>query len=68
MTTPDVVTQYRTVIGLMQAYATTQQTQNICIIFAQVEHCTNVIQMFCVYWALPFMAVTGRQSRSLVLR
>ena len=26
-----------------------QQTQNICITFAQ-QHCTNVIQMFCVCW------------------
>ena len=28
--------------------AVSQQTQNICITF--VQHCTNVIQMFCVYW------------------
>ena len=25
--------------------------QIICITF--VQHCTNVIQMFCVYWGVP---------------
>ena len=28
----------------------TEQTQKIYITFVQRQHCTNVIQMFCVYW------------------
>ena len=44
--------------NLLESRIYTQQTQNICITFVQrrpttstlVQHCTNVIQMFCVCW------------------
>ena len=37
-----------TIIVHGRPYNATQQTQKICTTF--VQHCTNVIQMFCVCW------------------
>ena len=38
-----------------------QQVHNICIAFVQrrpnVQHCTNVIQMFCVCWSARFHSI-----------
>ena len=48
---------YRIVRGFFIVHS--QQTQNICITFIQrrtnvlVQHCINVLQIFCVYWVAP---------------
>ena len=51
--------------------ANTKHLYNICITSAQrlttlEQHCTNVIQMFCVFWAIFSKAKSSRRCKTLL--
>ena len=47
----------------VQVFPTLQQTQNICITTSSplIQHCTNVVQMFCVFWVCDLYSIADAQ-------